>query len=197
MNQKKESALREYLKAGEQICWHGVTEEFPLLGKDAKSRILAKWIGAAIFVVAGVMFCFAKYAQEPSSLLRTLIGVAVVAVILVLTPLLEQRKLMKQEYWITNQRVLMMDASHSFYSIQLSDVDAFYEWKGHSEKDCLVVGSELLEDAEKQLRWRACHPKTPQSADTEGSVEGLIFYSVSDLQGAVDQLCQQGVKAAV
>ena len=40
-----EQLLREYLRSGEQICWHGTTKPFPLLERDARVHILTKWIG--------------------------------------------------------------------------------------------------------------------------------------------------------
>ena len=60
------------------------------------------------------------------------------------------------------------------------------------EKGTLVVGSRVFEDIKRQLRWRACHPKTNvQSDGPMDKAEGLVLFSVSDSKKAADCLRQQ------
>ena len=60
-----------------------------------------------------------------------------------------------------------------------------------------LLGSGIFEDIDRQLRWRACHPKTNvQSDGPSDRAQGLVFFSVSDSKKAADCLQQQMGRAA-
>ena len=61
---------------------------------------------------------------------------------------------------------------------------------------CLVLGECLFPEINKQLRWRACHPKTDMQSTSQGNATGLVFYSVSNADAAVALLTKSAGKAA-
>ena len=100
------------------------------------------------------------------------------------TPVLtEQRSLQKVRYWITDQRVIMMNKEKTCYGMELADIDTWKRVRGMSDRDCLVLGSSIFDEVKRQLRWRAVHPKTA-GQDQAGRVEGMILYGPEDADGA-------------
>ena len=61
---------------------------------------------------------------------------------------------------------------------------------------CLVLGECLFPEIHKQLRWRACHPKTDMQSTSQGGATGLVFYSVNNADAAVSLLKKSTGKAA-
>ena len=69
--------------------------------------------------------------------------------------------------------------------------------EGKAQEGTLVLGSVIFEDIDRQLRWRACHPKTnAQSDGPSDRAQGLVFFSVSDSKNAAGCLRQQTGRAA-
>lgn len=189
-----EQLLREYLRSGEQICWHGTTKPFPLLERDARVHILTKWIGttAVSAVILGL------YISNNSDWKWNVVGVAaLIAALLVLSPFMERRNILGQEYWITDQRVIFMSRDRTFYFMELSEIDDFRLVKDGTQEGSLVLGSCIFEDIGRQLRWRGCHPKTDvQSDGPSDRAQGLVFFSVGGSREATDCLRQQMERAA-
>lgn len=186
--QSVEQALRAYLRDGEQVCWQGKTEEFPLLENDAKGKILGKWIGTVVVAFA-ILALYIK--NNPDWSVKVVGMVLLVAALLVISPIIERSSLLRQQYWITNQRAILMTRDRSFYYMELCEIDDFQMVKGMTDHDCLVLGSCLFEDINRQLRWRACHPKTDVQSDGHSDqAMGLVFFNVSNIEGAAAQLQQ-------
>ena len=62
---------------------------------------------------------------------------------------------------------------------ELPEIDDFQLLRDRAAGDCLVLGGCLFEEVDRQLRWRACHPKTDsQSGSRRGTAQGLVFFSV-------------------
>ena len=176
-----ERALREYLRPGETVCWQGKAERFPLLAGDTKGLILGKWIGTV--VAAGAILIL--YIRNNDAGMGTVGLVLLVAALLMLSPFVEQYSLQQQAYWITNQRAILMTRDRTFYYMELREIDDFQLLHGKAAQDCLVLGSCLFEEVNRQLRWRACHPKTDvQSAGNADVADGMVFYCVSNAEGA-------------
>ena len=71
------------------------------------------------------------------------------------------------------------------------ELDDFWLLPGRTAGDCLVLGSCLFEEGERQLRWRACHPKTDLGSDGGRDLaQGLVFFSVEDGTAAAECLCR-------
>lgn len=187
--QSAEQALRGFLRDGERVCWQGKTESFPLLENDAKWRILAKWIGTAV-VTSAILLMY--IGNNPERSVKVVGLVLLVAALLVISPIMERQSVLQQHYWITDQRVILMAKDRSLYYMELSEVDDFKTVKGKTVHDCLVLGSCLFGEIDRQLRWRACHPKADMqgSGDADQAV-GLVLFNVSNAEGAAAHLRQR------
>ena len=178
--------LREYLKDGETIHWQGKPEQFELLEGVYRFRILAQWI-LAVLICGGTMAVYLAMDTEKNTGVIALL--VLVALVLIASPLAEQRNLRGQHYWITDQRVILMCRDRSLYYIPLGDVDICRAVRDQTEWPCLVIGSAVLEDADKQLRWRACHPKVETEVKNVGDCAvGMIFYGIKNADGALQLL---------
>lgn len=187
--QSAEQVLRAFLRDGEQVCWQGKTESFPLLENDAKGLILAKWIGTVV-VASAILLVYTG--NNPEWNMKVVGLVLLVAALLVISPIMERQSVLRQYYWITNQRVILMAKDRSLYYMELSEIDDFKTVKGKTTHDCLVLGSCLFEEADRQLRWRACHPKADMQSDGNADrAMGLVLFNVSNAEGAAAHLRQR------
>ena len=116
-----EKTLQGILRDGEQVLWSGKTEAFPLLADDAKVQILSKWIGT----VAAAVVLLALYIGNAGDGKGLIVGVLVVAVLLVASPFMEQRSVLRQSYWITDQRVILISGDQTVYFMELEGIDGF------------------------------------------------------------------------
>ena len=188
-----EKTLQGILRDGEQVLWSGKTEAFPLLADDAKVQILSKWIGT----VAAAVVLLALYIGNAGDVKGLIVGVLVVAVLLVASPFMEQRSVLRQSYWITDQRVILISGDQTVYFMELEGIDGFRTVTGKTAYGSLVLGSCIFEDIRRQMRWRACHPKMDsQSSKTSGAAMGLVLFNLKDCRGAEELLRQYVEKAA-
>lgn len=148
-------------------------------GGRGKKQILLKW-GLTVALGGGLLAVYLSGTEAPS---MGFIGlVLLVAAVILISPVAERRNLMGEQYWITNQRAILMTRDKTFFYMELSDIDDLQVVGGTTKGKSLVLGRCLFEEAKKLLRWRACHPKVDvQSHDETDRALGMIFYGV---QGA-------------
>ena len=192
--QSAEQVLQSYLRDGEQVRWQGKTENFPLLDNDAKWQILGKWIGTVVAACAILML----YIGGNENWSVKAAGVIVlIAALLVVSPIMERYNVLRQSYWITDQRAILMTRDRSFYSMELSQIDDFRLVKRKGSRDCLVLGSCIFEDVNRQLRWRSCHPKADMQGNGKADeAQGLVFFGVSNGESAAAILRQYKANTA-
>ena len=186
-----ENTWKEALRSGEQVLWQGKSEAFPLMANDAKGQILGKWIGTCIAAVALLMLYIKNTGGDN---VGVIVGVFVIAAVLILSPFVEQRSVMGQCYCVTDQRVLLITRDRTVYYMELSEIDDYKVVSGKMEYNSLVFGSCIFEDIKRQLRWRACHPKTDSlSGSTVAQAGGLVLFNLKD-SGKVEELVQEKSK---
>lgn len=170
-----QKSLKAYLENGETILWHGWTEPFKMLeGKDGK-RIIRNWVIAVL--AFGTFFASYAFANETWDL--TLTGAVLLAMVAMLaTPYLRWKKLQKQHYWITNQRILVNEGNAAFLGIDMNLVETMDIKKIHTGNSCILLGTKIVNEGEKQLRWRSTMPALGNSADSVG----MVFYNVNAAQ---------------
>lgn len=182
-------ALEGVLRQGEQIRWRSGTREFPLLEKGESGKIIGKWVSTVI-ATAVLLVLYTGQGRDWSG--KAVAVILLVAALLVISPVIEQHSLLGQRYWITDQRAILMTWDQTFYYMELSDIDGFRLLRDRTSGDCLVLGKCLFGEEDKQLRWRACHPKTDSQNDgRRGQAQGLIFFSVEDGAAAAAYLPRQ------
>lgn len=190
--QAVEKTLDKTLRDGEQVLWSGKTEAFPLLTGDARVQILGKWIGTAVVVVL-----LALYIANGGNGKGLIVGVLVVAALLLVSPFVERRNVLRQSYCITDQRVILISGDQTVYFMELDGIDGFRTVTGKTEYGSLVLGSCIFEDIRRQLRWRACHPKMDsQGGKTSGTAMGLVLFNLKDCRGAEELLRRYVEEAA-
>nr|WP_326125717.1 hypothetical protein [uncultured Oscillibacter sp.] len=183
-----DQALSNCLRQGERVLWQSGTMSFPLLEKGESWKIIGKWIGTVV-VTAVLLALYTGQGREWSA--RAVAVILLIAVVMLLSPVIERRSLLGQRYWITDQRAILMTRDQTFYYMELSEIDDFQLLRDRTAGDCLVLGGCLFEEVDRQLRWRACHPKTDIQNDSQrGVAQGLAFFSVEDGAGAAECLRQ-------
>ena len=188
-----EKVLKDCLREHEEVCWQGVATEFPLLDSVNKRSILLKWI-LTVAIAGAVLIPYMSNQEEMSV---SCIGlVALIVVVILASPFVEQWSLRQQRYWITNQRAIVMTRDKSIFYMELNEIDGYKLLTDMAAGQCLVLGTNIFPEIEKQLRWRACHPKTDIQGTGHGNATGLIFYSVSNADAAVALLEKSTGKAA-
>ena len=190
-----ETLLNAYLREGEQVRWQGRPQEIPLLDNGSKMPILRKWV-LTVIIAGALLISYLSAQSQPGAGFITL--VLLCAAVLMLTPIFERRGLMKNRYFITNQRLIHMTKDKVFYYMDLADVDAFEVETQLTDQDSLVLGSAIFPDAKKLIRWRACHPMAdPEAMQGRDHVDGMIFYNIgSAAADAAQVLKEMGCKRA-
>lgn len=157
-------------------------------GGRGKKQILLKW-GLTVALGGGLLAVYLSRTEAPS---MGFIGlVLLVAAVILISPVAERRNLMGEQYWITNQRAILMTRDKTFFYMELSDIDDLQVVGGTTKGKSLVLGRCLFEEAKKLLRWRACHPKVDvQSHDETDRALGMIFYGVQGAEAAAELLRQ-------
>ena len=106
-----EKKLNEYLREGETIRWQGQPAEFPLMDNGSRMQILRQW-ALTVIIAAGILIAHMQSQMPPRMGLVAV--VAACALVVVLTPVVEKSSLMKNRYWITNQRIIHMTKGGMF-----------------------------------------------------------------------------------
>ena len=181
--------LEYFLRPDEHILWRSKTRPFGITeGREGKA-VLLQWILSTICILGflGLVFAYGRASTAVIILLLLLLAILIGA------PLLSFRSLSSQEYVITDQRVMTVKADGCANAIERENVDGCklmpLDFKGMT----LVVGSSLFPEGDKQLRWRALHPKLGRYAKSEDGLtiaEGLVFYNVTDADTALKLLRQ-------
>ncbi len=114
-----------------------------------------------------------------------ILGILAVAAMVVFSPFVEQRSVLRQHYYVTSQRVILISGDQTVYYMELGEIDEIRTVSDKTGYDCLVLGSAVFEDIESQMRWRSCHPKMDsQGGMTSGEALGLILFNLRDCQDA-------------
>ena len=190
-----EKELQEYLREGEHVLWQGKPKTFQVMEDGSKTQILRKWI-LTVLIAGGLLACYLNYNQHPS--MKFVAIVVVVAVVVLVSPFTEKSGLLKNRYWITDQRVILMNREKTMFHMDLSDIDSFQVVEGPAERPCIALGSGVFGDIKKQLRWRAGHPLVDAADQKEaGEAMGMILYGVNDVDAAAALLREAGCSMAV
>ena len=170
--------LKETLRDGETVRWSGRTAPFPLLGERTKQATILKWVGTAAVTCA----LLGTYCTRNAELSWKFISIIVlIAGMVMVSPLVERWNILGQKYYITNQRVLLVTRDKSVFYMDKAQIDRMERVSASGEGDTLVLGGVIFEDIKRQLRWRACHPKTNlQGQDGQDRAIGIALYGIRD-----------------
>ena len=174
-------SVQAVLQPNEKICWEGKAKPFKLMENDTKKTLLLQWVGGllGIAVVVGMYFGGGQNGKMSFVMI-----ISALLVIMMAAPFAELRKVQKYRYFLTNQRVISVSGNGTIHSMELKYVDDVQVLKGYTAGDCLVLGSAMMRDLHKKLRWLSCHPRTNLIDLENGMGMGMVFYSIQNADEA-------------
>lgn len=186
--------LNQYLRENENILWESAPENFPLLEGKLKLRIIGEWIVTVFF--AACLFYVER--DQPSFGTGVKALVILVAAAIILSPLVEYMNLQKQKYYLTDQRAILVTADDSLYYMDYDKIDDCQLIEDVAQGGCIAMGSIIMADVRRQLRWQTCHPKMDQQeAATRGEALGMVFYKPAGVEKMVKLMQDNGVEVAM
>ena len=190
MNEKMKSALQTTLRSDEKILWESGTQPFRILDGKEGRQTLIQWV-LSVICVGAMLAVYITHGGERAGFVVILIAILGVTVLL---PVFQYRQTGGQWYFITNERALMIQRGGGIYAMELAQMDEYRLYPLDFGGAAIALGSALLEEKDKQLRWRACHPKESAETQSAGSVRGLVFYNVERAEDAARLLRDHAAK---
>ncbi len=182
MDEKMQKALEETLFDGERVLWESGTQQFRLLDGKEGRKVLIQWVLSTI-CCAG--FTILRVSQGELTAKFVLIILAIYALFM-LAPVVSYRQLLALRYYLTDERAIQIKKDGTVYSMKLSGAPAklFPVAPGAA----IAIGSSIIEEGDKQLRWRALHAlENPGKFDGCNAL-GLVFYNVERAEAAMQLL---------
>jgi hypothetical protein len=174
--------LKQYLRAGESVRWQGKPKTFTLLEGDYKTRVIRNWV---LSVLCGGLLLWVYVGANEHPSMGFIGAVIAIVAMLIVAPVVEAASLRKQQYFITNQRAMVLTGDKSFYFMELSEIDGMEMAAGSDAAGSLIIGNAIMREAHKQLRWQSKNPKidvqSSQSDSNEHAI-GLVFYNVDNVR---------------
>ena len=184
--EKNEFVLDGNMLPGEQILWQSETGKFGLMSGVHGRKVLTKWIVTIVVMLAVIVAYLAAVPQVKNSVVVMLL---IVTALLLVSPVMEWSNLKGQRYILTNQRAILVRADRRIFTMPLSAIDDARIVQLTPEETCLLLGSKMMAEPEKQYRFRAAHPlgATEETSD----VEGLLFYGIQNADRALQLVSQR------
>ena len=187
MRQEKiKVALNESLHPGEKVLWQSDTEHFGLLSGVGGRRILIRG-GITLVVMLGIIGGYV--AAAPDIKTNVVLIMLVILALLLLSPVMEWRSLQGQKYLLTNQRAILVRGDQQVFSMPVQDIDDAQILQLSPEETLLLLGSRMMEEPRRNLRFWASHPLG--SSESGKEVQGLVFYAVRNAEQALQMISRQ------
>lgn len=179
MNEKINKALKETLLEGEQVLWEGGTQPFKMLDGREGRNILIQWILSTIICAALI---YLRVSQEMATT-RFFVIILIIYALFIVTPFVSYKQLLGLRYYLTDKRAILIKANAAVYTMMLDGVNAkvFPVKPGAA----VSIGSEVVDEGEKQLRWRALHALENPGKFDGCNASGLVFYNVERAEAAM------------
>lgn len=181
MNEKMKKALSRTLKPGEAVLWESATQPFRITDGREGRRTLIQWVLSVLCIGAIVVF----FTANGGGSARFFAIMALLLALFIGAPILSYRQLRDQYYLITPTRALMLRTDGSVYAMELEGMGECRLYPLDFGGAALALGSTLLEEKDKQLRWRAGHPQESADATGVNAVRGLVLYRVERAEEAM------------
>ena len=192
MNDKMKQAFDETFRTGETILWEGETQPFRLLaGREGRGALL-RWCVGALCVAAGSLVTVLYHTFSPGLFAAMALLYAVIAI----APVLTRAQLLGQRYYLTETRAVTIKTDGTVFTMSREKTDAVRLFPLENGA-ALALGSSLLEEGDRQLRWRALHPAENPGKFGGFNALGLVFYNVENAERALRLLQIDAEKAGV
>ena len=184
--ENNEFLLEGNMLPGEQILWQSETGKFGLMSGVHGRKVLTKWIVTAVVMLAAIGAYVAVAAQVKNSVVVMLL---IITALMLVSPVMEWSNLKGQRYILTNQRAILVRADRKIFTMPLSAIDDAQIVQLTPEETCLLLGSKMMAEPEKQYRFRAAHPLG--ATEETGNAEGLLFYGIQNADQALQLVSQR------
>ena len=182
--ENNEFLLEGNMLPGEQILWQSGTGRFKLLSGANGRSILIKW-AITVAVTLGIIGTYAAAATEFRS--NVVVILLIIMGLIILSPVMECSNLRGQQYILTNRRAVLIRGDRRIFSMPIQAIDDARIVSPN--ETCLLLGSKITGEPQKQLRFWAAHPLG--AAEDGKDVEGLVFYASQNSDQALRQVSQQ------
>ncbi len=177
MSEKMKQALQAALQPGESVVWEGKTQPFRIFdGKEGRG-VLLRWRIALSMAV----WRAAAYATHNGKGTVFYAVLALILIIVIGTSVLSYRQTVGQYCLLTNRRALIIRPNGNVFAMLRSDIGTAQLYPLDYGGAAIALGSALLPERDKQLRWRANHPL--ESSDY--TLHGMVFYHVENADAAM------------
>ena len=186
MNEKIKQALEETLAAEERVLWESETQPFKLLeGKEGR-RTLLQWVISTVCCVGFAAFRLAQGELTPAT------GGILLAIyaLLMLSPIVSYRQLLGQRYFLTGDRAILIRRDGMVYSMKLAG-DTAAKLFPVKPGAAIAIGQTVVEEGDKQLRWRSIHALENPGQFDGCNASGLVFYNVARAESAIKLLSEK------
>jgi len=170
------------LLPGEEILWQEKIQHFRyfdgLDGKKAKKNLIL-----SVCIVLALLIVYLVAAPVVEGKIVAIL--CVVLLVVAFLPVLRYKGMLKKEYYVTNKRVVVWNGRDIAAAMELKDVDAMQVFLRQGDAGCLSLGSAVVAEQEKQLRWRSGMPLADESHEAGKNALGMVLYSVAHVDAAV------------
>ena len=171
---------------GEQILWQSETGKFGLMSGVHGRKVLTKWI-VTIVVMLAIIGAYVMTVDPIKN--SVVVMLLIVTALMLISPVMEWNNLKGQRYILTNQRAILVRADRKIFTMPLSAIDDAQIVQLTPEETCLLLGSKMMAEPEKQYRFRAAHPLG--ATEETGNAEGLLFYGIQNADQALQLVSQR------
>lgn len=177
MNEKMKRTLNETLDQGETVLWESGVQPFRLFdGREGKQTLL-RWL-ICVVLVGGLI---AAYAVRNGEGIMTYLVLLAVPAVVICSSVLSYRQTLGQRYFITDRRAMTIRPDGGVFSMNRETAGEIRIYKLDCGGVALALGSMLLAEGDRQLRWRANHPLESSTY----VINGLVFYRPERAEEAV------------
>ena len=175
MEEKMKKALEETLLDGEKVLWESGTQPFRLIDGREGRRTLIQWILSTAICATFLVLRMTQGAFTG----KVLAVVLVLYAVLMLSPVISYRGLLAQRYYVTNERAILIKRDASVYTMKINDGDIPAKIFPVKPGAAISIGAAIVEEGDKQLRWRSLNPLENPGKFDGCNASGLVFYNVA------------------
>ena len=161
----------DFLETDEMLLWKGKPKSFHILEGTEGRELVFIWAVCLIW-----LFILSLLRIYNGMNLILLLSLVVLLGWILLNPVATYFKILRQHYYLTNKRALVIGAGGESFSVDIDCVKNYRIYKTGAGGATLVMGDDLLAENGKQLRYRAIHPAKGTDSNGELQTSGIVFY---------------------
>ncbi len=168
------------LRPGELVLWQGQAKQFGVLSGPDGRAILRQWlIGAGMLAAILTLYVTSTRYRETAPIVFLAGAMAVLLVV----PFWERSRILRQRYYITNERAIVVAGGRHVTSMERGAIDE-YRLSGENGSESLVLGSALHDEPNAELRHLGLYPTVHREPDSKPVISGMVFYHIENAKAA-------------